>query len=67
MEIKVRVKAGSKENKVEKKDDYYLVSVKAKAREGRANKAVLKLLKKYFKKQVRILRGIRSREKVVEI
>lgn len=65
--IKIKVKAGSKEEKIEKKDNYYLVWVKERAIEGKANKAVLKLLKKYFGKQVRILKGVRSREKNINI
>ena len=47
--------------------DYYLVCVKERAIEGKANKAVLKLLKKYFGKQVRILKGLKSREKIISL
>lgn len=63
--MEIKVKAGSKEDKVEKKDGYYLVSVKAKAVEGKANVAVLKLLKKYFKKNVKIVKGLKSKNKIV--
>lgn len=67
MEIKIKVKANSKEEKVEKRDGYYFICVKERAVENRANKSVLKLLKKYFGKQVRILKGIKSREKIIEL
>ena len=40
----------------------------ARMREGiNTKKTVLKLLKKYFNKQIRILKGVRSREKVVKV
>ncbi len=65
--MKIKVKANAKENKVEDKGgDYYLVSVKEKAKDNKANLAVIKLLSKYFKKRVKIVRGLRSKEKVIE-
>lgn len=67
MEIKIKVKANSKEEKIEKRDGYYFICVKERAVENWANKAVLKLLKKHFGKQARILRGFKSREKVIEL
>lgn len=67
MKIKVKVKPNSKEEKIEKISDYYLVKLKKPAHEGRANMELLKVLKKYFKKNVKIIRGLRSREKVVEV
>jgi len=63
--MEIKVKAGSKKEKVEKKNGYYLVSVKAKAIEGKANLAVLKLLKKHFKREVRIIKGKMSKHKIV--
>ena len=66
VKLKIKVKANSRENKVEDKGDYYLVSVKEKAKENKANLAVIKLLSKYFKKKVRIVKGLRSKDKIVE-
>ena len=48
----------------------YTVSVRAPAREGEANSAVIELLAEHFsapKSAIRILRGERARRKLVEI
>ncbi len=67
--IKVCVKPNAKKNEVVGyEDDCLVVKVAAPPREGRANKELLKLLKKYFKaKKVEIISGHASRLKVVEI
>lgn len=69
MKIKVIVKTNSRNNEVkfDNNFDAYRVSVKAKPVEGEANKEVLKLLKKYFKKEVRIISGFKSNRKVIEV
>ncbi len=43
------------------------IRVRAPAEKGKANKAVIKLLSKYFGKKVKIISGFRTRDKVVEI
>jgi len=67
MEINVIVKAGSKENKIEKVDGYYKVSLKARAEKGEANLELIGVLRKYFGKEVKILRGFKSKKKVLKI
>ena len=47
--IKVVVKVNSKENKIEKIDDYYKVYLKARPVEGEANLELVKFLTRYFK------------------
>ena len=65
--MKIKVKPNSKEEKIEKIDeDFYLVKLKNPAKEGKANQELIKILKKYFKKSVRIVKGLRSREKIIE-
>ena len=44
-----------------------IVKVKEAPIKGRANKAVVKLLSKYFGKSVRIISGRRSKKKVIEL
>ena len=44
-----------------------VVRVKAPPTKGRANKAVITLLSRYFDAHVRIVSGTRSRKKIVEI
>ena len=70
MRVKVRVKPGSKKVKVERVGDTLVVSVRSPAREGKANAELSEVLAEYYgvpKSRVRIVRGHRSRDKVVEI
>ena len=68
MIIIVDVKPGQQENIIEKiSDDHFIVQIKAKAIKGKANKAIIKLLKKYFGKQVFIVSGQTSNRKIFEI
>jgi uncharacterized protein (TIGR00251 family) len=68
MIIHVKVKPNSSRNKIEKiSDDSYEVWIKEKPIENRANVALEKFLKKYFNKSVKIIKGLKSREKIVEI
>ena len=68
MALKVLVKANSRENKIEKiSDNEYKVNVKEKAENNKANLAVIKILSKYFKKEVYIKSGLRSKIKIVDV
>lgn len=69
MKIFIKAKPNSNENKVEKIDDLnFIVSVKDPPVQGRANRAIVKLLSEYFHTpNVRIVLGHMSRQKVVEI
>ena len=68
MKITVDVKAEAYEEKIEKLgEDWYLVRVKAPRKKGRANAAVLKLLRKHFRGNARIVRGLTSTRKIVVI
>ena len=81
MEIFVKAKAGSKENKIippkatlwameDKGDEFYIVSVKEKPVQGRANTAICKVLAEHFKvspSQVTLVSGASSKRKVFEI
>ena len=68
--ISVIVKPGSKVDAVEQAEDGLVVRTKARAVDGKANEAVIKLLAKHFdvpKTAIRIKTGIVSRTKIVEI
>jgi uncharacterized protein (TIGR00251 family) len=70
MKIQVRVKPNSKTEEVNQEGNIFIVKVKEPPKEGRANQAVIKLLATHFgisQSQVRILRGSRSKDKVVEV
>ncbi len=70
MKISITVKIKSKEEKVEKTDNEYVVYVKEPPIENKTNRALIKLLSQYFgvpKSQVTILSGMKSKRKIVEI
>lgn len=68
MIIEVQVKPQQREEKIIKESEKkYTVYLKAPAHEGKANEALLKLLKKYLKKQCRIKSGATSKRKLIEI
>jgi len=71
MKIFVKVKTGSKKEKVEKLDDnHFLVFVKERPQKGLANEAVVKVLAGYFKvgaSRVSMISGFKSRQKIIEI
>ncbi|MCM8818883.1 MAG: DUF167 domain-containing protein [Candidatus Omnitrophica bacterium] len=71
MKIKIRVKLKSKEEKIEKIDEENFVAyVREIPVEGRANKRLLELISEYFnvsKSDVRIISGVKSRSKTLEI
>jgi len=71
MRISVKVKAGAKEEKVERlSDSSYTVSVKAKPQDGKANYALRELLADYLdmpRSRVILVKGERSKNKTFEI
>lgn len=71
MKIIVKVKPGSREDKIEKiNESNYIVSVKAPPVDGKANAAIIKLLADYFDispSLIEIISGYMSRIKVIEI
>ncbi len=71
MKIFVEVKTGAKEEKIEKTgENNYVIFVKERPKKGLANKAVIKILSRYFKvpqKNVVIISGFSSRQKLIKI
>ncbi len=70
MRITLYVKPNSFETKIisfDEKQRTMHVSVAEPPDKDKANIAVLKLLRRHFKKQVKLVRGRTSREKVVEV
>ena len=68
--INIRVIPNAKKNNVSEEQGKLKVHISAPAVDGKANKALIKVLAEYFKikkNDVRIIRGAKSREKVVEI
>ena len=68
MRITVEVKAGQRADSVEPiEEGRYLVCVKEQRQKGKANQAVLKLLKRHFGRQARLVSGATSTTKIVEL
>ncbi len=70
MKIRVKVTPSSKTEEVIKERDGFLVRVKEPAKEGKANRAVIKLLAEHFgvsQRQIVISSGFGSRNKVIEV
>jgi len=71
MKINVTVKPNAKQEQVEKTgENEFVVRVKARPQEGKANQAVVEALAEYFdvaKSRVVLLRGQTSKHKVFDI
>jgi len=68
MKLKIKLHPNSSQEKIEKiSEKEYLVWIKEKPNDGKANIALLKFLKKYFKSEVKLTSGFTSRNKIVEI
>ncbi|MBI4894920.1 MAG: DUF167 domain-containing protein [Candidatus Aenigmarchaeota archaeon] len=70
MIIKVRATPNSNKNELVKDDNIYKVYLTCPARDGKANKLLIKILAKHFsisKTQIKIVKGNKSRDKIIEI
>lgn len=70
MKLNVRVVANSKRNEILKDNETFKAYLNAPAVEGKANKALVRVLADYFsvkKSQINIIKGEKSRDKIVEI
>lgn len=68
--IKIKVVANSKKNQVVKNEGLFKVYVTAPAVDGKANKAVIAVLAEHFNKRksnIKIVRGEKARNKIIEM
>ena len=68
--IKITVKTNSPKNRIIKFDsgkNAYRVEIKAPAQDNKANIELVKFLSRALKKDVKIIRGFKSREKLIKI
>ena len=70
MKYIIKVKPGTSQEKiVEKSEGEFIVYLRAKAHDGEANEALVKLLSKHFKvpkTTIKIIRGAKSKNKIIE-
>ncbi len=67
MRLKVKISTGKSKFYIKQKDDILLVGVKSNPIDGKANLEIIKELKKIFKREVRIVFGHKSKNKIIEI
>ena len=67
LKLKVSTKKPIFKIKLDKKKETLLVEIKSIPEKGKANKEIVKELKKYFKKEIKIVSGLKNKEKIVEI
>jgi len=65
--IEVKVKTNCSTNKFIIKEDKYFIELKAKPKNNEANLELIKFLSKKFKKRLRIVRGFKSRIKLIDV
>ena len=67
MIIKVKVRPKSNKQEIEKiNNNEYIVNLKSKAEDNKANIELIKLMKKHLKQDIRIVKGLKSRNKIIE-
>ncbi|MBI3623715.1 DUF167 domain-containing protein [Candidatus Pacearchaeota archaeon] len=68
MIIKVKVKPNSGKQNIELiSENNYLANLKSIPENNKANVELCKLLQRYFKREVRIKRGLNTKNKIVEV
>jgi uncharacterized protein (TIGR00251 family) len=70
MRFSIRVIPNAKHEKIIEEEGKYKIYLSAPAVEGKANKALIQFLAEHFKtkrNKISIIRGEKSREKIVEI
>jgi len=65
--IEVKVKTNCGKNKIILKNDKYFVELNAKPKNNEANIELIKFLSKEFKKRLRIVRGLKSKIKLIDV
>ncbi len=66
--IRIKVHPNSSKEEIKKiSDGNFEVWIKEKAEKNKANIELIKILKKYFKKSVKIKSGFSSREKIIDV
>jgi uncharacterized protein (TIGR00251 family) len=67
MKLKIKVKTNQPRTEVVENGEIWKVNVKARPENNKANEEIIKLFSKLFKKKVRIVRGLTTRKKILEI
>jgi len=64
--LKIKVNVGKIKTEIVSSDPFVL-NVKEKAEKNKANLEIIKFLSKYFGKRVKIVKGLKSRNKIIDV
>ncbi|MEA3248302.1 MAG: DUF167 domain-containing protein [Nanoarchaeota archaeon] len=68
MRINIKVQPNSGRQVIQKiSEEEYKVFLKKSPEDNKANKELIKLLKKHFKKEIKIIKGFTSKRKTIEV
>ena len=68
MKIKIKVNPNSKKQEIKKiSEDSYIVYLKQKAENNKANIELMNMFKKHLKQNIKIIKGLKSRNKIIEV
>jgi uncharacterized protein (TIGR00251 family) len=67
MIIKIKVKTNQPKTEIIEKGYVWKVNIKAKPKNNKANLEIIKFFSKLFKKKVKIVNGLKNKEKLLEI
>ncbi len=65
--VSVKIHTNSSQEKIKEIEKGLEVWIKEKPIDGKANEKLLKLLKKYYNKDIKILSGFKSKNKIIEL
>ena len=65
--IEARIKKNCSSFSIKKADGKFLVEVSSPPIEGKANKEIIKEMRKIFKSDVEIVKGLKSKDKIILI
>ncbi len=65
--LKIKTHPNSSQEKVKETQEGLEVWLKEKPIDGKANESLVKILKKHLKKEVKIVSGLSSRNKIIEV
>jgi len=66
--LKIKVKTRQKETKIiSQSEDEIVLAVKSPPEKNKANLEIIKFLSKHFKIKVRIIKGLKSKNKLIDL
>ncbi len=65
--IEAKIKTGCNSFSIKKDNGKFLIEVSSSPIEGKANKEIVKELKKLFKTDIQIVKGLKSKDKIILI